>query len=122
MPNENKPVREVNIRVKDGDILFAHETTINYNPTEFSLDFKSVATVQDVPNQNAMVMKHSVILLSPHHIKSFYEVLGKVLKDYEKTYGEIKRPVVLEKAEKLMKKQQDKAVTASEKDSENYFG
>lgn len=123
MPQENKPVREVNVRVKDGDILFAHETTINYNPTEFTLDFKCVANVQDVPGQGSIIMKHTVVLLSPHHLKSFYDVLGKVIKDYEKSFGEIKKPAVLDKAEKIMKKQQEKAQTASEMDGEkSYFG
>jgi len=122
MPQENKPVREVNVRVKDGDFLFAHETTLNFNPTEFTFDFKSIANVQDVPGQNAIVMKHTVVLMSPHHVKAFYEVLGKVVKDYEKNFGEIKKPAVLEKAEKMMKKQAEKAQTASEKNSESYFG
>lgn len=121
--NENRPVREVNVRVKDGDFLYAHETTINFNPTEFTLDFKSIANVQDVPGQNAVLMKHTVVLMSPHHIKSFYDVLGRVIVDYEKNFGLIKKPAVLNKAEKMMKQQQEKAKTASEAAGEkSYFG
>lgn len=122
MQTENKPVRELNVRIKDGDITYAHETTINYTPTEFTFDFKTVANVQDVANHGAMIIKHSVVLLTPHHAKAFMEVLSRVVKDYEKSFGEIKKPTALDKAEKLMKKQEKKMASTSETETESYFG
>lgn len=122
MQSENKPVREMNVRVKDGDLAYAHETTINFSPTEFTFDFKTVANVQDVANHSAMIVKHSVVILTPHHAKAFMEVLAKVVKDYEKNFGDIKKPTAIEKAEKLMKKQEKKMASTSEVEAENYFG
>jgi hypothetical protein len=123
MQNEPKQVKEINLRVKDGDVIFAHETTINFSPAEFTFDFKSLANIQDVPNQNTMLMKHSVVLMAPHHVKAFSEILAKVVKDFEKNFGKIEKPNAIEKAEKMMKKQQEKisSATTSEK-SESYFG
>ncbi len=115
-----KEAKQINIRVKDGDPFLAHETTINYNPTEFILDFKCVTPVQEV-NQQSLFIKHEVVLLSPWHAKSFLAAVEKVVKDYEKKFGEIKKPAELEKAEKMMKKQQKEAAQATGQ-VENYFG
>ena len=114
----DKDQKQVNVRIKDGDPFLAHETTINYNPTEFVLDFKCITPVQEL-NQSSIFIKHEVVLLSPWHVKSFLDAMQRVIKDYEKKFGEIKKPVELEKAEKLMKKQQKEVTTTP---AENYFG
>ena len=113
-----KNQKQVNVRVKDADPFLAHETTINYNPTEFVLDFKSITPVQEL-NQQSLFIQHDVVLLTPWHMKSFFAAVEKVVKDYEKKFGEIKKPIEIEKAEKLMKKQQKEVVSTP---VENYFG
>ncbi len=110
---------QVNVRVKDAEHFFAHETTINYNPVEFVIDFKCVTPVQEF-NQNAILLKHNIVMVSPFHAKTFLGALNKLVTDYEKKFGTIKRPAELEKAEKLMKKQERAHVTTT--DPENYFG
>jgi len=105
--------------VKDGDPFWAHETTINYNPTEIVLDFKAITPIQEL-NQSSLLIKHEIVLLSPWHAKSFLGALQNVLADYEKKFGEIKKPAEIEKAEKLMKKQQKE--TTKTAPAETYFG
>ena len=115
-----KEQKQVNVRVKDGDQLMAHETTINYSPSEFVLDFKCITPVQEL-NQSSLVLKHSVVMMSPWHMKSFLGAMTRIVGDYEKKFGEIKKPVEIEKAEKMMKKQQKESATTG-RSAETYFG
>ena len=114
-----KEQKQVNVRVKDGDPFLAHETTINYNPTEFVFDFKCITPLQEL-NQPSMLIKHEIVLLSPWHAKALLAAIDRVIKDYEKKFGEIKKPAELEKAEKMMKKQQKESTNTTQ--VENYFG
>ncbi|MBI5391785.1 DUF3467 domain-containing protein [Candidatus Woesearchaeota archaeon] len=116
---ENKHKVELNVRIKDSDQFFAQETTINYNPVEFVIDFKCVTPIQEF-NQNSVLMRHNIVMMTPFHVKSFLEALTRLVTDYEKKFGTIKRPAELEKAEKIMKKQEKENVTTT--NPENYFG
>ena len=113
-----KNQKQVNVRVKDADPFLAHETTINYNPTEFVLDFKCITPIQEL-NQASLFIQHNVVLLTPWHMKSLLVAMEKVVKDYEKKFSEIKKPSEIEKAEKILKKQQRDVVSTP---VENYFG
>lgn len=115
-----KEQKQVNVRVKDGDQLMAHETTINYSPTEFVLDFKCITPVQEL-NHSSLLVKHAVVMMSPWHMKSFLDAMMRIVKDYEKKFGEVKKPVELEKAEKMLKKQQKESATTGPV-AETYFG
>ncbi|MFA4886920.1 MAG: DUF3467 domain-containing protein [Candidatus Nanoarchaeia archaeon] len=115
-----KEEKQINIRVKEGDPFLAHETTINYNPTEFVLDFKCMTPLQEL-NQQSLLIKHNIVLLTPWHARSFLDALTRVIGDYESKFGTIKKPIELEKAEKLVKKQQQKT-TVTSRQAENYFG
>lgn len=114
----DKGSKQINVRVKDGEPFFAHETTVNFNPTEFILDFKCITPIQEL-NQQSLFIKHDIIIMSPWHVKSLLAAMERVTKDYEKKFGEIKKPAEIEKAEKLMKKQQKEPVSTP---VETYFG
>jgi len=34
--------KKVNFGIEDGDNFFAHEVSVNFNPTQFVLDFKCI--------------------------------------------------------------------------------
>jgi len=116
--------QQVNIRVKDGDQFYANETSINFGPVEFSIDFKCISHLQDIANHNAMMLRHNIVILTPFHAKSFLEVLQRSVKEYEDKFGTIKKPAELDKAEKIFKKEQNKILKEEklENTSNTYFG
>lgn len=95
---------QVNLNIIEGDSFFAHETSVNYNPTQLILDFKCITPRNDPRSKKAnFQLKHSIVMLEPWHAKSLMLLLGDVLKRYEKDFGKIKKPKALEKAEKMRK-------------------
>ncbi len=50
------------------------------------------------------MLKHKVILADPYHAKRVHGVLGDVLKKYEKEFGKIEKPKVLQAMDKKNKK------------------
>lgn len=116
---------QVNLRVKDGIQFYANETTINFGPMEFVLDFRCGTHIQDASNLRAVLMSHDVVILTPYHAKTFSEILSKAVKDYEDKFGEIKKPSELKKAEDMIKKEQrkvDSREKKQKKDDGGYFG
>ncbi|MBN2458582.1 DUF3467 domain-containing protein [Candidatus Woesearchaeota archaeon] len=103
MKQENK---RLNLSINDGMDFFAHEVSVNYNPTQFIFDFKSITPRMDPRNQDGATisLKHNVVLIDAYHAKRFHELLGKVLSGYEKELGKIEKPKAISKAEKKRNK------------------
>ena len=102
--------KKVNIGINDGMEFFAHETSINFNPTQFILDFKCITPRVDPRNKEGptLVLRHNVIIIDPYHAKKLQELLGSVVGKYEKEFGKIEKPKQLKKAEKKIKVQEEK--------------
>ena len=99
---EEKPTKQqINISIMDGEPFFAHECSMNFTPTQISLDFKCITPRTDPRSQGpTFLMKHNVIMLEPWHARMLLDVLGTVVKKYEDEFGKIKKPDALLKAEK----------------------
>jgi len=100
--------KQINLRIKDGEQFYSNETTINFGPVEFVLDFRCATHVQDILDHRAILLRHNVVLLTPFHAKNFLGVLQKAVGEYEEKFGEIKKPSEVKKAEKLMDKEKKK--------------
>ena len=113
---------KLNVSVHDGDDFFCHEMSVNFNPLQFVLDFKSVTPRVDVRSKDrpSICIKHNVVLMDPFHTKRMVELLSKVIADYENQYGKIKKPKPVE----IMEKNQKKIVDSAPKTTEapTYFG
>lgn len=98
----------VNLHIVDGEPFYAHEASINFTPTQFTMDFKCITPRTDQRSKNtaSFLLKHNVIMLDPWHVKQLHAVLANILKKYEDEFGAIKKPKALEKAEKKHKTQQ----------------
>lgn len=112
--------KKMNVNIRDGQTFFAHETAVNFNPTQFIFDFKCVTPRIDVRSKEAPTISidHNVIMVEPYHAKKISELLNKVVKKYEKEFGKIEKPKQLEKLEKREKKG-DKEI---KKQVPTYFG
>src|SRR3989338_6611697 len=111
--------QKINLSINEGKGFFAHEASVNYSPTQFILDFKCITPRNDprsteVANIN---LEHGVVMLEPNHAFRIYELLGDMLKKYEKDFGKIEKPKPLEKAEKRAKQ-----ANKPEKSDLTYFG
>ena len=114
--------KNLNVTVNEGDAFYCHEMSVNYNPLQFILDFKSVTPRVDLRSKTvpSINIKHNVVLLEPYHAKQMLQLLNRVVTDFEKDFGKINKPKALEKAEK-------KAATAikpgkTETVAPTYFG
>jgi len=115
------PEGKINFNIDDGDDFFAHEVTINFNPTQFVMDFKSITPRSDPRVQQGpqIRLKHNVVLLDAYHAKKFHELMETVLQRYEKEFGKIDKPASIKAAEKKSMsraKKKDKSTVPS------YFG
>jgi len=111
--------KKINFSIADGAEFFAHEATINFNPTQFIMDFKCITPRSDPRNQSGptIALKHNIVMLDAYHTKMLHELLGDVIKRYEKEFGKIKKPDQIKKAEKNKSPMiKDKATVPS------YFG
>ena len=111
----------MNFMIDDGKAFFAHETSINFNPTQFVLDFKQITPRLDPRTQEAvtMHMEHNVIMLDPFHAKNLAHFLAQTIEKYEGEFGEIKKAEAAEKAEKKMKTKKEPETTET---APTYFG
>ncbi len=111
----------MNFMIDDGKAFFAHETSINFNPTQFVLDFKQITPRLDPRTQEAvtMHMEHNVIMLDPFHAKNLAQFLTQTIEKYEGEFGEIKKAPATEKAEKKMKTKKEPETTET---APTYFG
>ncbi len=112
--------KNLSFSIKDGEAFFSHESTINFNPFQFIFDFKCVTPRIDVRSRdhNIITIAHNVVMMDIYQGRKFYEVLGSAIKKYEKEFGKITKPKILDKVEKKSKK------TRSKKESTgvSYFG
>ena len=129
MAKEEQKVNQLNVRIKDGDQFYSNETSINFNPNEIVLDFKCLTHTHEMGDHRSLILKHSVVILNPFHAKAFLGTLSNAIKDFEAKFGEIKKSDAIKKAEKIVKKEQKKAVddskikiSKSKDDEDNYFG
>jgi hypothetical protein len=87
--------QKINLNIGDASAdFFAHEASINFNPTQFILDFKCITPrVDPRTKENAVInLKHNIVMLETFHAKKLYELLGEVIKRYEKEFGKIEKP------------------------------
>ena len=112
--------KNLNFSVDNGDEFFAHETSINFNPSQFIFDFKSVTPRVDVRDRQnpIIVIKHNVVMADPYHAKKVAELLNNVIRRYEKEFGVIEKSKAIKKLEKKSKK----AKVESVKETPTYFG
>jgi len=112
---------KINLSISDGDAFYAHQASINFNPTMLFFDFKNITPRVDERSQSqaTFVLKHNVVMLEPYHALLFKNLLDRVLKDYQKQFGKIEKPAAIKSIEKKKgkkKKADDKNETPS------YFG
>ena len=114
---------KINLNISDGDAFYAHQASINFNPTMIFLDFKNVTPRIDdrAPSKATLFLKHNVVMLEPYHAKLFRDLLDKVITDYEKEFGKVEKPKPLQMLEKKHKGAKKKAKDAK-LDVPNYFG
>ena len=100
-----KDKQQINLNIVEGDPFFAHEVSMNFTPTQITLDFKCITPRTD-PRGKApsFLLKHNVVMVEPWHAKLMLDVLANVVKKYEEEFGKIKQPKALEKATKKQKK------------------
>ncbi len=101
---------QINVNIVDGEPFFAHEVTVNFTPTQLTMDFKCITPRSDPRSKKpSFLLKHNVIMLDPWHAKSMLSVLSSVVQKYEQEFGKIQKPKALEKAEKKQKELVKKA-------------
>ena len=110
------------LNIIDGEAFFAHELSINFNPTQFILDFKNVTPRVDLRSKDkpSITIKHNVVMAEAYHAKMIYELLGRMVKKYEDEFGKIEKPAAVKKAEKKHKKSSKSKSKKTE--TPNYFG
>ena len=100
----------------DKDALLANQYTIGHMPERFVLDFKAMVPQFLPTGEPQMVLTHSVILFDPYFAKQFLVSLQDNIAKYESSFGKIKKPEAVVKAEKDAKNSKQKVeLTTSEK-------
>lgn len=113
--------KKLSMNIEDGLEFFAHETSINFSPTQFVIDFKNITPRIDprAGKDPVVVLRHNVILLDPLHAKRLAELLLDVVGKYEKEFGKIEKPKPVIKHEKKLKRKSKKQKTLP---TPEYFG
>lgn len=96
----------INMGIDDGNEFFAHETSINFNPTQFVLDFRCITPRVDPRSKETpfVALKHNVVMVDPWHAKEVHRILTNVIERYEEQFGKIERPKAVQKYLKQQKK------------------
>ena len=111
----------VNINIHEGDPFFAHEVTVNFTPTQMSMDFKCITPRSDPRGKKpSFQLKHNVVMVDPWHAKALIDVLSNVVGKFETEFGKIQKPKALAKAEKKQAELAKQGETAAE--IPNYMG
>lgn len=94
--------KKINVSISEGQEFFAHEVTVNFNPTQMILDFKCITPRSDPRNQQGptIAIRHNIVLMDVYHAQMFHQLLGSIISRYEKEFGKIKKPKAVEEAEK----------------------
>jgi len=97
--------KEAKINIIDGDAFFADEISVSHNPLKFVIDFKNITPRHDMRSASyqPLVLKHTVIMMDVHTAKNLLSSLSMNIDKYEKQFGKIERPKVLDKIPKSMK-------------------
>lgn len=112
----------ISINISEGEPFFAHEATVNFTPTQMTMDFKCITPRTDPRSKKpSFLLKHNVVMIDPWHAKALLGVLNTVITKYEKEFGKIQKPKALAKAEKKQKEFMKKA-GASVPDVPTYMG
>ena len=113
--------KKINLSIDEGKPFYTHEASINFSPTQFIFDFRCITPRVDPRSNEAPTINitHNVVMTDPYHATQVYELLGTMLKKYEKEFGKIQKSKALEKIEKRRKSQQNKP---AETIAPNYFG
>ena len=116
--------QQVNLDIVDGEPFFSHETSVNFTPTQFTMDFKCITPRVDPRSKKATFqLKHNVVMLDPFQAKALLSVMATSMEKYEKEFGKVKKPAAMAKAEKKQQAAIKKAGKAKEpKSSPNYMG
>lgn len=121
MRNKMVDAKKLSMNVSDGIEFFAHETSVNFSPNQFILDFKSITPRIDPRSGKdpIIVLRHNTVLLDPMHAKKLAELLSGVVARYEKEFGKIDKSKAQLKHEKKLKRN-----TGSKKkmSAPTYFG
>lgn len=101
----------------DENPMFAHEFTINLQPGQCSIDFKSI-TPQSGPGGTPaqVMMNHKVVMLDAWLAKVLAEKLQATIADYEKKFGKI------EQSKAFLKAQQEAQQSATTFEKPSYMG
>lgn len=115
--------KQINLNIDNGNDFFAHEMSINFSPTQFIFDYRSLTPRIDPRSREAPVLflKHNVIMVDPFHAKRIFEILKTTIEDYEKQFGRIEMPKALKEHEKKAKKAIENK-TSKKEAMPNYFG
>jgi len=101
-----KQEKQINLNINDGDSFYSNEISINFNPSNFFLDFKNISPRIDPRNQSGATfhLKHNVVLIDPYTFKQTVSLMNETLQRYEKEFGKIEKSKLIEKLEKQQKK------------------
>ena len=118
-----KDKQQINLNIVEGDSFFAHEVSMNFTPTQITLDFKCITPRTD-PRGKApsFLLKHNVVMVEPWHAKMMLEVLASVVKKYEEEFGKITQPKAIQKATKKHKKAKKKSTNIKTTGAPSYLG
>ena len=116
--------KKINLGIQDGNEFFAHELSVNYNPTQFIFDFRCVTPRSDPRSKETpfISIKHNVVLVDTHHAKRILEVLTNVVNQYEKQFGKIEKPKALKAIEKKAKKAKNANKKSTKETIPSYLG
>jgi len=113
--------KQINMSIDDGNEFYAHELSINFNPMQFTFDFKCITPRVDARSHESPTIKvrHNVVMVDPYHAKQILKLLRDVIKNYEEQYGVIEKPSALKAFEKKAK---EKGKKQSKAHVPKYFG
>ena len=114
---------QINLNISEGEPFFAHEVTVNFTPTQLTMDFKCITPRSDPRGKKpSFQLKHNVIMLDPWHAKALINVLTNVVQKYEQEFGKIQKPKALLKAEKKQKELIEQMGEKAAADIPTYMG
>lgn len=84
--NQNKKHQQINIELgdKEAEGIYSNFVLITHSPAEFIIDFTRM--VPGVPKAKV----YSRIIMTPQHVKAFYNALADNIRKFENEFGEIK--------------------------------
>ena len=101
--------KKMNVNIDEGKTFYSNEASINFNPTQFFLDFKCIAPRVDLRSKDGtlhVAIEHSVVTVDPYHAKQILSLMHKSIEKYEAEFGEIKKPASLAKMESGMEEEE----------------